>query len=358
MLLEPGPRFNVLSGDNGQGKTNVLESIYAAGTLRSFRTQRLAELIAFDEEQAYIGARVSRQELVRKCEVTLLPGSKRVRLDGKPVRPLSKYFGEVNVVLFAPEDLQIPRTSPSERRRFLDRAVFHFRSDYLAVARSYEKALKNRNATLRSLGEKRTSANQARTLLEVYDEQLSSLGAQVVTYRQAFLAAIAPRFAKAFELISGSDRPVSATYELPPPEIGDTAEALTAALLSALRDHQARDLARGVTSVGPHRHDIVFAIDDRPASSFASQGQLRALVLAWKTAEMQLLTDVIGESPILLLDDVSSELDATRNEYLFEFLRNQPAQCFITTTHAKHVLLATDRVDYHVQNGSVRRQNK
>lgn len=350
--LEPGPRFNVLHGDNGQGKTNVIEAIYVAGTLRSFRTQRLAELIAFGEDEAYIGARVRRGGLERKYELTIGPRSRKVRLDGKVARPIARYFGDFNVVLFAPEDLLVPRGSPGDRRKFLDRAVFNWRPSHLAASQDYDKVLRNRNALLRELQENpRASA----ALLDVYDDQLAAVGAKVVAARRAFLDAVAPRFAIAFEAITHTGLPVALRYagagELE--GLGDDEPALQRTLGELLAGSRSRDRARGATNVGPHRDDLQFALADHDAQSFASQGQLRALVLAWKTAEMDLLQAAHGDPPILLLDDVSSELDAARNEYLFEFLGARASQCFITTTHPKHVLVTADRRDFRVSKGLI-----
>lgn len=354
--LEPGPHFNVLAGDNGQGKTNLLESIYVAGTLRSFRTQRLAELIAFGEAEAYIGARVRRGGLERKYEVTLGERSRKVRLDGKAVRPISKYFGDFNVVLFAPEDLRVPRGSPADRRKFLDRAVFNWRASHLADSQAYDKVLRNRNALLREMQERRRCADE---LLEVYDEQLSELGAKLISGRRAYLDDVLPRFQAGFEAITQSGWTAAVRY-VGPEELdsaGTDEAALREGLLELTRSARARDIARGSSNVGPHRDDLAFELEQRSAQAFASQGQLRALVLAWKTAEMDLLAATHGDSPVLLLDDVSSELDATRNEYLFEFLRDRDNQCFITTTHSKHVLVGRDRVDFDVANGLISLRN-
>ena len=138
-----------------------------------------------------------------------------------------------------------------------------------------------------------------------------------------------------------------------PRDLGST----TAGLTEALARSRPADLARGVTTVGPHRDDLELTLDGRSAAAFASQGQLRALILAWKIAELELLGEAHGESPILLLDDVSSELDPQRNEYLFEFLRSKKTQCAITTTHPRHVLATTPRVDFEVRSGVVTRQN-
>lgn len=359
LVLQPAARFNVFHGDNGQGKTNLLETIYVVGALRSFRTQRLTDLIGFGREQAYIGARIQRAGLERVYELTQRPAGRQVRLDGKAVRPISKYFGDFNVVLFAPEDLQVPRGSPADRRRFLDRAVFNRAPRYLADVQAYEKVVKNRNALLREIGSGKRSLRQSGDLLAVFDQKLAELGGLLTASRLRFLGEIRPRFRAAFESITQTGLEVDVAYaagaELDPALT--SVRDLAIALAACVAEQRPRDLARGTSSVGPHRDDLVFHLDGHVAASFASQGQLRALVLAWKTAEMDLLSQVHGEEPVLLLDDVSSELDATRNEYLFEFLKRRPTQCFITTTHPRHVLLSSERVDYRVQGGLVTQQS-
>lgn len=353
--LEPSARFNVLYGDNGQGKTNLLETIYVVGALRSFRTQRMSELIAVGQDEAYIGARIRRGGIERVYELTQKHRARKVRLDGKAVRPISKYFGDFNVVLFAPEDLQVPRGNPANRRRFLDRAVFNRAAGYLGHAQAYDKVVRNRNALLRDLAAGSRQAHKARDLLAVFDDQLADLGARQVLARREFLDEMRPRFQRAFEAITQTGIAVDLQYTSAEEVAGARNEIgpLTGALRAALERSKPQDLRRATTSVGPHRDDMRFLFAGHPAASFASQGQLRALVLAWKTAEMELLADTHGEPPVLLLDDVSSELDETRNGYLFEFLRAGDSQCFITTTHPRHVLLDKDRVDYQIKAGSV-----
>ena len=258
------------------------------------------------------------------------------------------------MVLFAPEDLAVPRGAPAERRAFLDRAVFQRAPEYLGEAQSYDKVLKSRNALLRAL---RDRHSRDLTLLDVYDQQLAELGARRMVRRARFVEEIAPRFRSAFESIARVDAPVDLAYA---PALGEAVaeeSAVVGALAAALAQTRGQDIARAVTSVGPHRDDLALSLGGQPAGAFASQGQLRAMVLAWKTAELDLLEEAHGEAPILLLDDVSSELDPRRNEYLFEFLRVKQCQCFVTTTHPRHVLASEERVDYEVRSGSVTRQD-
>jgi DNA replication and repair protein RecF len=350
--LAPGPRFNVLSGENGQGKTNLLEAVYAAVTLRSFRTTSLADLIASGEPGARIAARVEAGGLERIYEVRLTAkktgATREALIDGKAVRPVARYFGDVNVVLFAPEDLAVPRGSPGERRRFLDRAVFNRQPSYLGDAQAYDKVLRSRNAVLRS------GVAGTGDLLAVYDEQLAQLGARVTSARAAFVVELAPRFERAFDSISRSGLAASIEYQPRLAELVEADEERRREILAGrLAERRAVDLARGATTVGPHRDDLGFRLAGQPAAQMASQGQLRALVLAWKTAEMDLIGERTGSPPVLLLDDVSSELDDLRNRYLFDFIRERTNQCLITTTHPRHVLVAGERLDFTVVKGVV-----
>jgi DNA replication and repair protein RecF len=345
--LSPRERFNVFVGDNGQGKTNLLEAIYAVATLRSFRTAKLADLIAFDAPEARVGARVVKDELTRVYELAIAPGGRRVTLDGKAARPLARYFGGFNVVVFTPEDLALPRGSPGDRRRFLDRAVFNLKPEYLAQMQDYEKVLKQRNTVLKMAGQGALNPTRVEELLEVYDQQLATLALAVATARNAMIDALADELASAFSAITRTGLPARARYA------SKIAGASIEQILVMMREARTKDLATNATQTGPHRDDLVFELDEREAGSFASQGQLRAIMLAWKTAELAVLTRVHSDQPILLLDDVSSELDPSRNQYLFEHLATQAGQCFITTTDGRHVLLDRDRADYRIRNGEI-----
>jgi DNA replication and repair protein RecF len=344
--LAPRQRFSVFVGQNGQGKTNLLEAIYVVATLRSFRTSRLGDLIGFTASGAQLGARVEKEGLTRIYEVALSPGSRKVMLDGKPMRPIARYFGGFNVVVFTPEDLALPRGSPSDRRRFLDRAVFNQGPEYLVAIQDYEQVLKQRNTVLKQAAQG-LAANRVAALLEVYDLQLAQLGSVVANSRARFIASIRDELEAAFGAIGRSPHRAGVRY------VSKTAGQSIDAILGHLRDTHARDIATESTQSGPHRDDLAFELDGRDAGDFASQGQLRAIMLAWKTAELAMLAKTHGELPILLLDDVSSELDPSRNEYLFEHLATMAGQCFITTTSGGHVLLSRDRADYLIENGRI-----
>jgi DNA replication and repair protein RecF len=249
--------------------------------------------------------------------------------------------------VFTPEDLALPRGAPGDRRRFLDRGVFNLEPGYLATATDYDKVLRTRNSVLRQAAQGTLAGRRVDELLDVYDAQLARYAVDIIAARSRFIAALAPELAGAFAAITRTGLATRAAYA------SKLAGEPAAAIEAQLRAGRARDLAAQSTQLGPHRDDVLLELDGREAGSFASQGQLRAIMLAWKTAELAVLGRVHGDLPILLLDDVSSELDASRNEYLFEHLAKLAGQCFITTTHASHVLLHRDRADYRIVAGQI-----
>ena len=345
IFVEPHPKLNVFCGANAQGKTNLLEAIYLLGTLRSFRTMRIDDMVRFAAAKARVEARVERAGLERRYQVELTrqPPSKRARVDGKGLRSAAEYFGGFNVVLFAPEDLRLVRGGPSDRRRFLDRAVWNATPGFLSVAQTYERTLRSRNALLRA-----ERIDEA--LLEVFDEQLAEAGAVLVNSRRGYLEKLAPLVGKTYEKITQSHLDLNLVYVSK--LTGDIA-AVAQALRELLRQGWRRDRERGFTSAGPHGDDLEFELDGRPARLHASQGQTRALVLALKLAEIGYLSEILGESPIFLVDDVSSELDAARTKYLLEFIAGLQTQTYLTTTMPGVLPLPKERQEFQLVNGAI-----
>ena len=350
-LIEPHPRFNVLWGDNGQGKTNILEAVYLMGAVKSFRPQSNAHLIRIGTEAAMIEARIDRGGYDRVVRIDINPRGKKLSLNGNPVHKLADFFGTVNVVVFGPEDIQILKGSPADRRRFMDRAIFNAQPGYAVESQAYEDVLKHRNAVLKS---ERYDA----TLLSTYDDQLVTYGADVMLRRLEFLRDFRPVLSATFGAIFADELFADVRYDvrwsdepLPENPNRDTLEAL---LARGLRDSADEARARGFTVVGPHRDDLAATLDGHEVKTYASQGQHRAFVLAMKIAEIRYLEERFHFAPILLLDDVSSELDRERNRFLFEFLRNRTeGQVFITTTHRDYILLDEDVQAYRVVAGAI-----
>lgn len=365
--FDPTARLHVLHGDNGQGKTNVIEAIYYLAAFRSFRTTRAPDLVARGATRAEIGVEVESRELLREVDVTLAlsetaPGesaepaarggrvSRVIRLDGKGVRRIATAFGVVAVVLFVPEDLLLVRAAPAARRRFLDLAITGVEPAYFSEASAFQRVLRSRNALLRA-----SRAGVSPTLLDTYDEQLARAGARLVQRRRAIVRALAPRVTTTFRSLHG-DLPVGLTYASDPPVAAAGSEAeVVAALRAGFQRRRRVDELRGHTTYGPQTDDLDIFLGDRPAREHASQGQLRSLVLSMKLAELANVEAGRGESPVLLLDDVPSELDPTRRRYLFETLGRLSCQTVVSVADPAVVPPIDARADFGVAAGRLTR---
>jgi len=348
LKLVPGEHLSVLFGDNGQGKTNILEAAYYLAALRSFRTTHADDLIRRGDPgaRARLRAEVEHRGLERRFEVELGPTGRRARLDGKSVRGTAAALGAVSVVLFVPEDLLLSRAPPAARRRFLDLAIFNVERGYYGEASEFQKVLRNRNALLRQ-----GSSDPA--LLDTYDEELARTGARVVTRRRALVAALEPRFAGHFRQLHG-DLAVSLTYRSDPDveAAGDEA-AVERALERGLAGRRALDLRRRFTGFGPQVDDLEIGFLGTLARSQASQGQLRSLMLALKLAELTHVEARLGDPPVLLLDDVPSELDPLRRALLFDVIAKLDCQTLISVTEREIVPALSGRRDFLVRAGTV-----
>lgn len=343
--LRLGPRAVVVEGQNGQGKTNLLEALYVCATGRSFRNATSAELLRHGAEAGELSARVVRQGVRHDVTVKLSPLRKSVGVDGRSLRQVTKLLELVNVVAFFPDDLRVVKGSPEERRRFLDRAIANHRADFVEAALAYAKVLKTRNALLKA------PKTPDALLIATYNDELVRHGEVLQRCRAETLGELTPLAAQVFGQIMPEAGPLSLTLQSGVPESpeGD----FGAAFLRALEAGYPRDRARGLTSVGPHRADVLMRIAGNDARAFASQGQQRTIVLALKLAEVRYLTQRLGMPPVLLLDDVSSELDTERTRLLFEAIDEVGAQVWISTTGAAPLPLPEDAQRLRVVRGEV-----
>jgi DNA replication and repair protein RecF len=334
----------VFFGQNGQGKTNLLEGAYYAVAFRSFRTTSIADLVAWGKEGAEIQAGLALRGLERTLRVRVSVGKKSTTLDGKTVRRDSDSLEGASVVIFGPDDLRLLKDAGSERRRMLDRAVFAVRRSYYREALTFQRALKGRNSLLRRGG-------FIAALLESYDETLARAGARIVVRRRELVDAVAPRFVAAFSEIHGglvarlryrSDAMV---------ENAGTEEEVYQALREGFAKDKERDGRRGFTSFGPQTDDLEVFLGDRLARDHGSQGQMRSLILALKIAELHHVSACNGETPLLLLDDVASELDEERRGRLFETISAMACQTLITVTEREHLPSLPGRTDWRVSQG-------
>jgi DNA replication and repair protein RecF len=348
--IVPSARATVLVGPNGQGKTNLLEALFLLCTLRPLRATRLAELVRFGAERARVEGDFEGPGGARQVAVEIGAEGRTAFLDGKPLATydrLDAFFEGRAAVCFSPDDLLLVKGGPDQRRRFLDRAAFNRWPAVLAEAREYLRALRARNAALR---------NAAPDVEESFREPLVRAGARLVTRREALVAELAPRVAAAFSEISGPGGAEARLAYRPaagvPPHGTETEIAARLAEALALRVDRDRD--KGYTSAGPHMDDLTLALGGRGVRLYGSQGQQRALVLALKIAEIENLRDRLGRPPLLLLDDVSSELDPEKNGHLLRHLAELPGQAFLTTTDRRllEASAGDGAVFYRVRDGT------
>ena len=311
--------FNVIYGRNAQGKTNLLEAIYLLGHLKSFRGVRGHELINHDADTAWVGAIIARGGVEHRLETGLQKAGRNPRVDGKTVKKLSDFLGYLRTVLFTPEELASIKGFPAGRRALLDRAILQTDPIYLDRVQEYERILRQRNQLLKQ---------------QVDDEQLASwtealvkTGSRIRFDRLAYLERFQPRLEQAYREISGGQESAGLKYTI---EQGSLT-ALADAMQEALQRLALREKKLGLTLVGPHRDDIDFLVEERSLRSFGSQGQQRSFLLACKAAQVIDLEEQLREPPILLLDDLASELDMQRQEGFFNFLLQRTGQVFLTS---------------------------
>jgi DNA replication and repair protein RecF len=340
--LSPGPRFNVVSGENGQGKSNLLEAIHLTGTLTSFRGASTGDLVQHGAESATLGLKLREAPLARTLKVRLSRAKGRAALlDGKRPRSTLAYQEVARMVLFHPGELELAQGAPEARRTLLDRVLAELDPIYAGTHASYVKALRSRNRLLKA------EVTDRRAIV-AFDPGLAAAGAVLGRARAKLVRELAPVAERAFAEIIGEDVPLRIAFA---PRV----EPDEAALLAALSRSLDKDLARGFTAEGPHADDVALEVKARGAKHNASQGQHRAIVLALKVAELEIITAWKGRVPVLLLDDVSSELDRTRSARFFALLGRLGGQVFLTTTHPELIRITEDRVDHVVAAGVVRR---
>lgn len=345
--------LNLVYGPNAQGKTNLLEAIYLLVTGRSFRTPTEREMIPWDREQyeaTLVRARVHKGGYEERFLLTFNQADKNVFVNGNPIRRLGDLIGRINAVLFTPSDLQIVRGAPAGRRRFLDIDLSQINHAYLRHLQSYDLALRQRNALLKQCAARAVAATQ----LPSWDAQLAEHGSEILAFRASMLSRLSELVGQVYSGITGGSERLELIYEPSPKAAVDSAQGVLQGLIQAeLERSRADDIRRGATSVGPHRDDFSFRISGRDARDFGSQGQQRSCVLALKLAELELMRQATGEWPVLLLDDLMSELDESRKRAFLAALPNG-VQAILTATEANLVApFATPAASFRVEGGEV-----
>ncbi len=318
LKLEFDGGTNIFYGDNAQGKTNILEAVYLCGTSRSHRGSRDREMIRFGEEEAHIRMELVKKNRSYRIDMHLKKNkTKGIAIDGTAVHRAGDLAGLGSFVFFSPEDLNIIKNGPSERRRFLDTELCQLDKIYLYNLSNYNKILIQRNRLLKEY----QYSNDAGRILDVLDEQLIKYGSVLIKLRRDFSKRLDALIGNIHQNLSGGREKLVLTYE------NDTEEAF---FLQKLKSNREKDLRTKMTNAGPHRDDLCFMINGVDIRKYGSQGQQRTAALALKLAEIEIVKQSTEDTPVLLLDDVLSELDSSRQKYLLDSIHQ--IQTMITCT--------------------------
>ncbi len=327
--LEFTDGVHVFIGENAQGKTNLMESIYALAMTKSHRTTNDKELIGWNKEFATIKGTVEKTATKTNLELQFSKKGKIAKVNYLEQKRLSSYLGNLNVILFAPENLTLVKGSPQNRRKFVDMELGQMSSLYLYDLVEYNRVLKQRNTYLKQLAIKKKQPDE---YLDVLSEMLSELASKIVFHRLDFMKQLEALAIPIHDQLSLGREKFSVSYQATIPlEDGLTPSQMKEIYIDQFKKNQTREADQATTLIGPHRDDLIFYLNEIPVQTYGSQGQQRSTVLSLKLAEIELMKLSTGEYPLLLLDDVLSELDDDRQTHLIKAIENK-VQTFITTT--------------------------
>lgn len=336
---------NIFYGDNAQGKTNILEAVYLSGTTKSHRGTKDKDMIQFGANESHIETIVEKNGIKYQIDMHLKKNSpKGIAINKIPIRKASELFGIINIVFFSPEDLNIIKNGPGERRRFIDLELSQLDKVYLNNLSNYNRIVNQRNHLLKEIDYNKGTLET----LDIWDMQLIQYGNKIVERRQKFIEEINKIISNIHKKLTGNREDIKIVYE---PSNG----ALS--FEQALLKNKEKDLRIKSTSVGPHRDDIAFLVSDIDIRKYGSQGQQRTAALSLKLSEIELVKQSIHDTPVLLLDDVLSELDKHRQNYLLDSIHD--IQTLITCTGVDEFVnhrFSINKV-FHVQNGQVTKEN-
>lgn len=336
---------NIFYGDNAQGKTNILEAVYVSGTTKSHRGTKDKDLIRFGIDESHIETVVEKNGIKYQIDMHLKKNSpKGIAINKIPIKKASELFGIINIVFFSPEDLNIIKNGPGERRRFIDLELSQLDKVYLSNLSNYNRIVNQRNHLLKDIGYDEAKLQT----LDIWDMQLILYGSKIIERRKAFIREINKIISGIHKKLTGNKETIQIIYE---PSNGQ----LT--LEQALNKNKQKDLKIKSTSVGPHRDDIAFMAGNIDIRKYGSQGQQRTAALSLKLAEIELVKQSINDTPVLLLDDVLSELDKHRQNYLLDSIHD--IQTLITCTGVDEFVnhrFSVNKV-FYVENGQVAKEN-
>ena len=341
--IELCPNVNVFMGDNAQGKTNILEAIYYCAFAKSHRTSKDKELINWNGEHAFISVDVGRERLDKRIDISILKdGKKSIRINKIKIKKIGELFGNFNVVMFSPEDLRIIKDSPGVRRKFIDMDLCQLNPKYYYNLVQYNKVLNERNILLRN-------RNTSSEMLEIYDMQLVEFGYNIIRDRIKYIESLNKYAEKIHSDITSGKEKINFKYISTIKDLENIKENF----YTLLEKNRSKDCDRGITSIGPHRDDFFVYINDIDTKSYGSQGQQRTAVLTMKFSSLEIIKELTGEFPVLLLDDVLSELDFNRKKYILSTIGQ--IQTVITCTGIEDLYEYLDEKAkvFKVKNGEI-----
>ncbi len=346
LSLNFNKNVNLILGKNAQGKTNLLEAIYICSIGRSFRTNKDSEMIKFGRDFARVYIEILKDDIDKSIEIIYSKDSKKfAKADGIKLRKTSELLENLYLVIFSPEDLKIVKDEPEKRRKFMDRELCQIKPAYYDSLSNYKKILMQRNAYL-----KESDIN--RSMLDVWDMQLAKYGAMIMSLRNYFLKDLSQTAAEIHNKITNEKENLEIKYA-PNVEFFENRKEQEEKFYEKLKESYDSDIRQRTTTKGPHKDDFELFIDGINVRSFGSQGQQRTSALSLKLAEINIIKEETGCEPVLLLDDVMSELDMERQEYLVRTLSN--VQLFITTTEIPEILIKkfSNYTTFNVEGGRI-----
>ncbi len=350
--IEPCNGVNIIFGENAQGKTNLLESIWLFSGFKSFRGTKETDLIKFGEEYLKTGMNFYGQGRNQKAAIIINRQKKRIILNSVPITTASGLIGHFNCVVFSPAYISVVRGNPSERRKFIDTALCQTKPQYSKILNEYKKIVDQRNSLLKDIKYK----NKNYELLEIWNDKLSETAAIIINERREYVNKVGERSQEIYNGLTRKREKLEIYYnmKISPHKYKISEDKVTKEeILNLLKRCEAGDIIAGSTEIGAHRDDIEIKIDGQSAKIFASQGQQRSAALSLKLGEAEILKKITDENPVILLDDVMSELDINRQNYILNHIKEK--QVFITCCDPSTVLRLCDGKTFNIKNGKIKR---
>lgn len=346
--IVPCEKINVIHGNNAQGKTNIIEALWLFCGGHSFKGSKENEFIKFGEKFSRIKASFFSQEREQEAEIIFNGGKKEVIINGVKKNSSASLIEKFNAVVFSPEDLTLVKRGPSARRRFIDSAICREKLRNAVVISKYNQTLNQRNALLKDI----YRHPELKTTLSIWDETLCHLGSKIIFQRLSYINKLRKDAGEYHFGISDNTEKLEIVYNSNcSAKFGDSEEEIFSKFFEALKDSERDDINNGFTNIGPHRDDFNIFINGRKAKIFASQGQQRSAVLSLKLAEAKVLSNLTEENPVILLDDVLSELDKKRRDFLLNKIKDY--QVFITTCEMSEEEILKSGKTFYVEEGKI-----